>query len=91
MSFERSLRRLGFNETGEKISKCDGEVEAVQITDRRQRVVFHTLRRTFASWLVQKSLPLYTVAAWTGHTTIEMPQRYSHFAPDLLRLAEMQI
>lgn len=90
-SFDRAVRRLGFNDTGETITKCDGEIEAVQITDRRQRVVFHTLRHTFASWLVQKGTPIYTVAGLMGHTTIEMTQRYSHLAPDSLRIAAMHI
>lgn len=90
-SFDRAVRRLGFNDTGETIKKCNGEIESIQITDRRQRVVFHTLRHTFASWLVQKGVPLYTVAGLMGHTTIEMTQRYSHLAPDSLRIAAMQI
>lgn len=57
------------------------------IEDSRQRVVFHTLRHTFASWLVQRGTPLYTVAALMGHSTIAMTERYAHLAPDGLRQA----
>ena len=46
------------------------------------KVVFHTLRHTFASWLVQAGVPLYTVQRIMGHKTIVMTQRYAHLAPD---------
>lgn len=90
-SFDRAVKRLGFNNTGETITRCNGEIELVQISDRKEKVVFHTLRHTFASWLVQAGTPLYTVAALLGHKTIEMTQRYSHLAPDSLRIAAMRI
>ncbi|SIO30915.1 tyrosine-type recombinase/integrase [Halodesulfovibrio marinisediminis] len=57
------------------------------VEDSRQRVVFHTLRHTFASWLVQRGTPLYTVASLMGHSTIAMTERYAHLAPDGLREA----
>jgi integrase len=54
------------------------------VTDARQKVVFHTLRHTFASWLVMRGVPLYDVAKLMGHNTIVMTQRYGHLAPDRL-------
>ena len=57
------------------------------VVDSRQRVVFHSLRHTFASWLVQRRIPLYTVASLMGHSTIAMTERYAHLAPDGLREA----
>lgn len=75
-AFEHCVNALGLN---------DG------ITDRRQRVVFHTLRHTFASWLVKEGTPLYTVAALMGHASIQMTQRYSHLAPDTVRQAAMAL
>ncbi|WP_321401745.1 site-specific integrase [Maridesulfovibrio sp.] len=59
----------------------------VGIDDRRQKVVFHTLRHTFASWLVQRGTPLYTVAKLMGHSTLAMTERYAHLAPDNLKAA----
>lgn len=57
------------------------------ITDRRQRVCFHTLRHTHASWLVQRGVDLLTVARLMGHRTIKMCERYAHLAPEGMRRA----
>ncbi|MBE9556803.1 MAG: site-specific integrase, partial [Proteobacteria bacterium] len=45
-------------------------------------VRFHDLRHTFASRLVQASVPLHDVMGLTGHKSLEMVQRYAHHAPD---------
>lgn len=55
------------------------------ITDARYKVVFHTLRHTFGSWLAQKGVPLYTIAELMGHSTLEMTKRYSKLSPDTKR------
>ena len=44
-------------------------------SDRRQRVVFHTLRHTFTSWLAIKGTPLYMISKLMGHSNIEMTKR----------------
>ena len=51
------------------------------ITDKRLRVCFHTLRHTFASWLVAGGTNLYVVK------DIVMTQRYSHLSPEGLKAA----
>lgn len=56
-------------------------------SDRRQHVVFHTLRHTFASRLVENGVDLYSVKTLLGHSCIDMTERYSHLAPDALRRA----
>ena len=57
------------------------------ISDKRHKVVFHTLRHTFASWLVQNGVDLYTVQKLMGHSTISMTERYAHLAQDNLKSA----
>ncbi len=61
------------------------------ITDDRHKVVFHTLRHTFASWLAQKGVPLHTLAGLMGQKTFIMAQRYAHLSPEGLKAATMLI
>lgn len=61
------------------------------ISDRRLKVVFHSLRHTFASWLVQDGEPLFTVSKLMGHTDIKMTMRYAHLAPNHLRQAASRL
>jgi len=57
------------------------------VDDSREKVVFHTLRHTYASWLVQRGVDLYKVKKLLGHGTIAMTERYSHLAGDTLKQA----
>jgi len=66
-AFDRAVAALGLN---------DG------ITDPRQKVVFHTLRHTFASWLAIAGTPLHVIKELMGHQTLAMTERYSHLLPD---------
>jgi len=71
-AFERTIKELGWNKG---------------IDDPRQKVVFHTLRHTCASWLVMAGVPLYTVKEYLGHKQISQTERYAHLAPDSLKQA----
>lgn len=55
------------------------------VDDPRLRVCFHTLRHTFASWLVEGGVSLYEVKELMGHADFSMTQRYSHLSPEGLR------
>jgi len=57
------------------------------ITDHRQKVCFHTLRHSFASWHVTAGTDIYTVKELLGHSVIAMTERYSHLAPGTLQNA----
>jgi len=71
-SFDRAIEKLGWN---------------TDITDRRNRIVFHTLRHTFASWLVENGENLYTVKELLGHSTLQMTERYAHLGDNTLKKA----
>jgi integrase len=71
-SFDRTVDDLEFNKG---------------ITDNRQKVVFHTTRHTFCSWLAMQGTPLHVIAELSGHRQMAMVQRYSHLSPDVKRKA----
>ena len=70
--FKRAVDRLGLN---------------AGVQDPRQRVSFHSLRHSYASWLVGAGESLYVVKELLGHSDLAMTQRYSHLAPDSLKSA----
>jgi len=70
-----------FGQTVDKLGLNEG------VTDPRQKVVYHSCRHTFASWLVQAGVDLYQVKELMGHSTISQTERYSHLAPGNLRNA----
>lgn len=45
-------------------------------------LTFHSLRHTFASWLVQRDVQLKKVAKLLGNTTDEVDRTYGHLLPD---------
>lgn len=75
-SFSRTVAELGLNKG---------------VADTRQKVVFHTLRHTFASWLAIDGVPLYTISHLMGHSSLEMTKRYAHLCPDVKQEAVAKI
>lgn len=71
-TFDRVIKELGWNDN---------------VTDSRDKVVFHTLRHTYASRLVQNGMDLYKVQKLMGHSSIAMTERYAHLAPQNLQQA----
>lgn len=70
--FRSLVNKLGFNK---------------EITDTRQKVTFHTLRHTHASWLALQGESIITIRDMLGHKTTAMTERYSHLIPDHKRRA----
>jgi integrase len=75
-TFWRCVDKLGLN---------DG------ITDRRLKVVFHTLRHSCASWLANDGYSLQTIAKVLGHRTTAMTERYSHISDSSVKDAMRSI
>ena len=50
--------------------------------DRKNRVVIHTLRHTFASHLAIKGTPIFTIQNLMNHKDIKQTMRYAKLAPD---------
>ena len=57
------------------------------VRDRRDRVVFHTCRHTYASWLAESGVSLIAIKELMGHKTLAMVQRYAHLGNDALEKA----
>ncbi|WP_319761094.1 tyrosine-type recombinase/integrase [Maridesulfovibrio sp.] len=51
-------------------------------TSKSQRIVFHSLRHTFASWLAIAGVDIYRIKTLMRHKTINMTMRYAHLSPD---------
>lgn len=65
-TFDRAVEHLGLNRG---------------VKDARDRIVFHSLRHTFAAWLASEGVPLYTISKLLGHSTIKMTERYAKLMP----------
>lgn len=75
-SFAKAVNKLKFNEG---------------VTDRRQRVMFHTLRHTFASWLAMDGINPFHLKELLGHSDLKLTERYSHLSESALKAAAMRI
>ena len=75
-SFGRAVDKLKLNEG---------------VTDRRQRLTFHLLRHSFASWLAMGGVDLYHVKELLGHSDLKLTERYSHLSESVLKAAIMRI
>lgn len=71
-TFQRAVDAIGLND---------------HVTDRRNRIVFHSLRHSFASHLALRGESLLTLKELLGHRDIKMTLRYSHLLEDHKRVA----
>ena len=69
--------RRAVGRTARKLKGNGKTEEAAALGD----VTFHTLRHTFASWLIQAGVPLIKVQQYLGHASDHMTRRYAHLAP----------
>ena len=89
-----------FNPDPEKyvFTHCTRKVKESYVTHRfsdykvlsgikRKGLHFHSLRHTFASWLVQEGVSLYEVQRLLGHSNIAVTEIYAHLQPCQLHTA----
>lgn len=69
-TFYRAVAELKFNEG---------------VEDPRLRICFHSCRHSYASWLIEQGVDIYTVQKLIGHKTNVMTQRYAHLAENKLK------
>lgn len=74
-TFWRVVDSLGLNR----------DSKGAEIRDRRLRVVFHTLRHTYASWLAMQGEGEIALASLLGHSSTAMTRRYAHLMHDARR------
>ena len=67
-TYKRVVEELGFNNG---------------VEDNLNKVVFHTLRHTFASFLASRGTSLLAIKELMRHKNIEMTMRYAHLIPDI--------
>ena len=58
--------------------------KAVRKAGLSDKLHFHSLRHSHASWLVQGGVSLYEVQKLLGHSSISVSEAYSHLLPDTL-------
>lgn len=71
-TFSRVVKELGLNK---------------DVIDDRMKVCFHTLRHTFASWVLDAGANLKAVQDLLGHKTLAMTIRYLHVNEDTQKAA----
>ena len=74
--FKRCVDKLKFNEG---------------ITDRRDKIVFHSLRHTCCSFLAMQGVPLLTIREMIGWKTLSQAARYAHLSSNHVRQAVNQL
>jgi integrase len=50
-------------------------------------VTFHTLRHSYASWMIRAGVDLVTLSKLLGHSSVQITARYAHLYDDALKVA----
>ena len=94
--------RIKHLELNDKIFKTTQEVRArtilndlfnigIDLEDRKNKVVIHTLRHTFASHLAINGTPIFTIQKLMNHKDIKMTLRYAKLADNSGREAILNL
>ena len=77
--FARVVAQLGFNDAPHRLD------------DPLEKIDFHALRHTFASWLAMEGRPLYDIMVLMGHSSLKMVLRYARLSPEHTKKSAMSI
>ena len=84
-------RMVGHKRIGNMWRSAPGTMHAMErfaklggFVDHRGKadIGWHTLRHTYASWLVMRGVPLRVVQKYMGHSSIVQTERYAHLGPE---------
>ena len=84
---EHATSELVFHLNGQRMTKdCVSKTfkRYVRLARLNDKLHFHSLRHTFASWLVQDGVSLYEVQKLLGHSSSKVTEVYSHLQPEQL-------
>jgi integrase len=76
--FHRNRRRLNPDTVSREFKS------AIRRAGLNDKLHFHSLRHTFATWLVQSNVSLYQVQKLLGHSNVSTTEVYSHLQPERL-------
>jgi integrase len=90
-------RQLGLS-GGERVFTYQGKpIKQLFISHKFKKLVtkaginpqlsFHSLRHSFASWLIQKGVPIYQVSKLLTHSDLRVTQIYAHLSEQNLKNA----
>ena len=79
--------RTNFSHAFKALADSIGLNDGIKPDDRARRIVFHSLRHTFASWLACNGEDIYRIQRLMRHKSITMTMRYAHLIPDATRAA----
>lgn len=73
---------------GERIFSIQNGFHTAAQKAKLEKVTPHTLRHTAATWMAQSGIPLWEIAGFMGHTSVQMVQdTYGHHSSDHLTRA----
>ena len=91
------LRRFSeyvFHKNGFRVQRCylsHAFKKVVRKAKLPEALRFHSLRHTFGSWCAQSNVPIYTIQALMGHSSVQTTSIYAHLAESHLHSAVEKI
>lgn len=76
--FREFLNRAGFNQVSYHIKFKSGPNKGIAIP--RYKFHFHTLRHSYATYLLEKGVDLYTISSLLGHNQVSTTQIYARIS-----------